>query len=150
VFALDVMHDPEAIERLAARDLAAAAQAFKEQLRPLPPPAADWPELLAHDLQRDGQLRLQSWAQRHGLTPATLSRGFRQVFATTPAAFRAELKTRAALALIAGGAASLALVAASTGFADQAHMTRAVGALTGHPPRYWRAAGGAPAGLRVS
>ena len=34
----------------------------------------------------------------------------------------------------------LAEIAAETGFADQPHMTRAITALTGAPPRAWRGA----------
>ena len=47
---------------------------------------------------------------------------------------------RAALADLAdlAGAASLAAVAAQHGFADQAHMTRSVRAVTGLPPGAWR------------
>jgi len=60
-----------------------------------------------------------------------------RVFATSAAGFRTEARTHGALALIAKGAASLAEVATATGFADQAHMTRAVSALTGRPPGFW-------------
>ena len=137
-YALGAVSDPDAIARLAERDLAAAGAALGEQLRPLPVRAGDWPEVLAQDLQRDPQLHLQRWAHQHRLAPATLSRGFRRVFATAPAGFRVELRVRAALALIAGGDAPLATVAATVGFADQAHMSRAVKAMAGHPPRYWR------------
>jgi len=59
------------------------------------------------------------------------------VFETSPAAFRAEARVHRALALMAAGGASLAGIAAGTGFADQAHMTRAIRALTGRPPGYW-------------
>jgi AraC-like DNA-binding protein len=96
----------------------------------------DWPDLLAHDLLADPRLRLDDWAERHGLAPATLSRGFARVFAISAATFRAEARAQNALALIATGAA-LADIAAGAGFSDQPHMTRAITALTGHPPGYW-------------
>ena len=71
------------------------------------------------------------------MAAATLSRGFRTIFATSPAAFRAESRAQSALALMAAGGSSLAEIAAVAGFADQSHMTRAVRALTGQPPGDW-------------
>jgi AraC-like DNA-binding protein len=73
----------------------------------------------------------------HGLTPATVSRGFARVFETSPAAFRAEARALRAFARITAGGRSLAGIAAVAGFADQAHMTRAIRALTGRPPGHW-------------
>jgi AraC-like DNA-binding protein len=134
VFGLGLLPDPDAIARAAENDPAAAARALQEQLAPLEPPLADWPDLLARDLREDPQLRLDEWAERHELTPATVSRGFAKVFECSPAAFRAEARAHRAFALIAAGARSLAGIAAGAGFADQAHMTRAIGALTGRPP----------------
>ena len=137
LFELGFVRDPDAIARAAEKDAAAAARALREQLAPVEPPLADWPDLLARDLLEDPQLRLDEWAERHGLTPAAVSRGFGKVFETSPAAFRAEARAHRALALMAAGGASLAGIAAGTGFADQAHMTRAIRALTGRPPGYW-------------
>jgi AraC-like DNA-binding protein len=137
VFGLGFIADPDAIARAAEIDAGAAARALREQLVPIEPRAADWPDLLARDLLEDPQLRLDEWAERHGLTPATLSRGFTKVFQTSPAAFRAEARAHRAFALIATGGSSLAAIAAGGGFADQAHMTRAIRALTGRPPGHW-------------
>jgi AraC-like DNA-binding protein len=136
-FGLGAVADPDLIARTAGKDPTAAASALREQLVPIVPRTADWPDLLARDLLENPQLRLDGWAERYGLAPETLSRGFGKVFGTSPAAFRAEARTQGALALIEAGGASLAAVAASAGFADQAHMTRAVSALTGRPPGYW-------------
>ena len=130
--------DPDAIARVAEKDAGSAVAALNEQLEPLEPRPSDWPDFLARDLLENPQLRLGEWAERYGLAPATLSRGFAMVFATSPAAFRAEVRAQSALALIAGGIHSLAEIAAVAGFADQSHMTRAVGALTGSPPGQWR------------
>lgn len=137
-FGLGCVADADAIARLSEHDAVAAATALGEQLRPVPAPIADWPDLLARDLRDDPQLSLDDWARRHHLAPETLSRGFRKVFATPPAGFRAEARTQDALTLIAKGGFVLAAVASATGFADQAHMTRAITALTGRPPGYWR------------
>jgi AraC-like DNA-binding protein len=137
VFGLGLVADPDAIARSAENDPAAAARALREQMTPLEPEAADWPDLLARELLADPQLRLDEWAERHGLTPATVSRGFGKVFETTPAGFRAEARAHRAFALLAAASASLAGIAVAAGFADQAHMTRAIHALTGRPPGYW-------------
>lgn len=130
--------DPDGIARIAEKDAGAAVSALNEQIAPLEPRPSDWPDVLARDLLENPQLRLGDWAERHGLAPATLSRGFGMVFATSPAAFRAEARAQSALALMARGIQSLAEIAAAAGFADQSHMTRAVGALTGRPPGHWR------------
>jgi AraC-like DNA-binding protein len=67
-----------------------------------------------------------------------LSRGFKKLFGVTPASFRMEARAGQAFALIADGDAPLAAIAAAAGFADQAHMSRVLLALTGSPPRAWR------------
>jgi transcriptional regulator GlxA family with amidase domain len=64
------------------------------------------------------------------------SPGFR-VFATSAAAFRAEARVHRALTVLERAALPLSAVAATCGFADQAHMTRAITALTGRPPGHW-------------
>jgi AraC-like DNA-binding protein len=130
--------DADALVRTAERDPRAAVRQLHEQLRPLEPTTADWPAALARDLLRDPACRLEAWARAHGLAAETVSRGFRQVFGVTPMRFRAEVRTHRAIGLLAGGAAPLASVAAEAGFADQAHMSRAVKAVTGAPPGAWR------------
>jgi AraC-like DNA-binding protein len=67
-----------------------------------------------------------------------VSRGFAKVYGTTAASFRAEIRSRFALRQIIRTGVSLVEIAAYVGFADQAHMTRAVRALTGATPTYWR------------
>jgi AraC-like DNA-binding protein len=129
--------DPDVIARLAERDPTGAAAALAELLLPRHSAAADWPDLLAQDLRDDPQLRLDDWASRHGLAAATLSRGFGKVFGISPAGYRLEVRAQRALRLIFDGQTSLAAAAAIAGFADQAHMTRAVTAVTGRAPGYW-------------
>jgi AraC-like DNA-binding protein len=73
-----------------------------------------------------------------GLAPETISRGFGRVFGTTAASFRAEARARRAFEQIVRTNAPLVDIAANSGFADQAHMTRAVRALTGAPANSWR------------
>lgn len=130
--------DVDAIARLSERDAPAVAELVAEQLIERTAPEEDWPDLLAKAMLADPDLRLDRWADAHGLSAETLSRGFGRVFATTPAAFRAEARARRAFARITDTAVPLAKIAAETGFADQAHMTRSIKALTGAPPRLWR------------
>lgn len=137
-FALGRITDPDAVAQAAERDSQAALALLREQLTPLEPLPRDWPEALARHLLSDPQCRLDQWAGRHGLRPETVTRGFHRVFGVTPAAFRGEARARRAFGMIVGADAPLASIAATTGFADQAHMTRAVRTLTGFPPSAWR------------
>jgi AraC-like DNA-binding protein len=110
-----------------------------EQLIAIAPTPADWPDALAADLVENPQLSLGDWARRMGLVPETLSRGFQKLFGITPAAFRAEARARKAFARITAGIEPFAAIAARSGFADQAHMSRATKTLTGKTPGHWRA-----------
>ncbi|HEX4079640.1 MAG TPA: helix-turn-helix domain-containing protein [Rhizomicrobium sp.] len=131
--------DADAIVRTATTDPAAAATQLCEQLVDAARRPSDWPDLLAADLLENPQLNLGNWARRHRLAAATISRGFRKIFGLSPAGFRAEARGRHAFAEIDRGTGSLAGVAAACGFADQAHMSRAIRALTGQSPGHWRA-----------
>jgi AraC-like DNA-binding protein len=131
--------DVDAAIRLARRDPVAAAQALLDGWRPRAAAMIDWPDLLADALDRPDDFALEAWAARHDLAPATVSRGFRRAFGVTPVAFRAEARARRAWHSLVRTRASLADVALAAGFADQAHMTRAIRALTGRPPGAWRA-----------
>jgi AraC-like DNA-binding protein len=137
-FAIGRIGDPDAIARAAERDPVLAHAQLREQLRERPCSLQDWPDLLARDLLHDPGCRLDHWAQRHGLAGETVSRGFGKVFGITPAGFRAEARARRAFGLVRQGDTGLAQIAAAAGFADQAHMSRAVRALTGLPPGAWR------------
>ncbi len=137
-FAIGSIADPDAIGRLAEKDPVAARRELEAQLRPAESNLFDWPDLLARDLLTLTQLGLDDWAVRHRLTAETLSRGFRNVFCTSPKAFRAEVRALRALGSILDGRMPLAAIASEAGFADQAHMTRAVRELTGRPPGVWR------------
>lgn len=130
--------DPDALAAMAERDLFVAAQALLDSLVELPAPQADWPDLLAADLRRNAVPCLADWSVRHGLTPHLLSRGFRAAFGVTPKRFGLECKAHAALRRLREGCDSLSTIAADSGFADQAHMTRAVAEITGSPPSRWR------------
>jgi AraC-like DNA-binding protein len=137
-FAVGHVGDPDAIARAAERGLNEASTLLREQLCESARSREDWPDILARDLQHDPGCRLDRWANKHGLASETVSRGFGKVFGIAPAAFRAEARAGRALARIVGSDVPLAAIAAAEGFADQAHMSRAVRALTGMPPGAWR------------
>jgi AraC-like DNA-binding protein len=127
------------IAAMAERDPAAAQRGLLDSLINLCAPAGDWPDLLAADLRLNAVASLELWSAHHGLTPHSLSRGFRHAFGVSPKRFGLECKAHAAMRHIRGGATPLSAIAADAGFSDQAHMTRTIAELTGHPPSCWRA-----------
>ncbi|MBS0295075.1 MAG: helix-turn-helix transcriptional regulator [Proteobacteria bacterium] len=129
------------VRRVAEHDPTGAGEALAEALGELGPPGGalgDWPDLLAGDLNADPDLRLGAWAERMGVARETVSRGFARIYGVGPARFRTELKARRAFLRIVEGTDPLAAIASDLGFADQPHMTRAVGWLTGAAPSAWR------------
>jgi len=129
----------EALRCAALESPAEVAQWLEPEVT-VAPLLRDWPDLLAASLRHDPNLRLSTWAREAGIHPGSLSRGFAAAFGTTPARFRAELRARAAWAALGRAPEPLAELACAHGFADQAHLTRAVRALTGSPPSAWRPA----------
>jgi len=133
--------DPDLIARLTAIDARMAAEALAEGFEPAaawPTNPEDWPDALAQELLADPDLSIHRWARAEDLHPGSVSRGFQQQFGVTAAAFRATVRARRALAALDDPALSLAQVAGDCGFADQAHMTRAILRLTGSTPRRLR------------
>jgi AraC-like DNA-binding protein len=126
--------DADAVARLAERDPLQAAELLRQTLRPCCSRLDDWPDALAAALAEDPALDLGTWADAQGLAAPSVSRGFRRAYGTTPKRYRLELRTGQALRRLPHWRGSLALLAAETGFADQAHMTRAIVALTGLVP----------------
>lgn len=88
--------NPDTAVRLGERDPREALEFLFSSMQPVHRTAADWPDELAADLQRDPNLRLQDWAREHSLAHATVSRGFRKVFGISPSAYRAQLRGRLA------------------------------------------------------
>lgn len=129
--------DPDAIVRAAERDPREAAALVIAQHQPAAGGPRDWPDLLAEALVA-APLSIGAWARAHDLTAAYVARGFRRVFGVTPLAYGREARARAALGASLFSRRSLAEIAQATGFSDQAHMTRAVAALSGQPPGAWR------------
>jgi AraC-like DNA-binding protein len=101
-----------------------------ERGRPAPPAAIDEVRTRLHtDPARD----LASLAAAAGWSPWHLSRMFRRATGCTLSTYRRRLRVRAALDELPAGP-ELADLAARTGFADQAHMTRSIRQETGRTP----------------
>jgi len=130
--------DPDLIARTAERDPIAAVRLLERAFTAAAPATSDWPDELAR-LLAARPASLQAWAEARGLSGEHLSRGFRKVFGVAPQRFGLEARARAAAADAATSSATLAAIAFDRGFADQAHMTRAVAAVTGRTPGAWRA-----------
>jgi AraC-like DNA-binding protein len=133
--------DVDEIARAAEKDMGEATFLVQSALRVCqtsPRKKNDWPDLLLTQLENDAYTGLGKWAERNGLARETLSRGFTAAYGITPSQLRAELRTRDAWLQITMGTDALARIAANTGFADQAHMTRWIHRVTGAPPGFWR------------
>lgn len=73
-------------------------------------------------------------ARSVGVHPVHLARLFRGAFGQPPARIRREVRAARVIDRIIRSRASLAEIAAAEGFSDQAHMTRAVGHVSGWSP----------------
>jgi AraC-like DNA-binding protein len=84
-------------------------------------------------------LALRELAHRLGASPYHLSRVFHQVTGITVSQYRTWLRVHAVLGRLDAGDDDLATVAADTGFADHAHMTRTLTRQLGASPSEIRA-----------
>jgi AraC-like DNA-binding protein len=137
-FGIGCVTDADAIARTAETDPAASIVQLREQFCGRICKLQDWPDALARDLINRPNCRLDDWADTNGLAAETVSRGFRKIFGLTPAEFRAEARVLRALLYVVGSAQPLVAVAAMAGFADHAHMSRAVKMVTGASPKSLR------------
>ncbi|ANH67722.1 helix-turn-helix domain-containing protein [Mitsuaria sp. 7] len=137
VEAFGQVDDADAIARLAERDPREAAALLRQTFRPSVARLNDWPDLLAAALAADPNLVLADWADAMGIAPQSLSRGFGRAYGTSPKRYRLELRALQALRRLPGWRGSMAALAAESGFADQAHLTRAIVELTGRTPTRW-------------
>jgi AraC-like DNA-binding protein len=134
--------DVDEIARIAENDTHQAAlflqHTVRTRRRPSPGIRNDWPDLLLNTLTQNPSLPLGTWAEMNGLARETVSRGFASAYGIAPTNFRAEFRARAAWLRITRGNDCLSRVAAETGFADQAHMSRWIRLITGASPDSWR------------
>ncbi|MEM5419502.1 MULTISPECIES: helix-turn-helix transcriptional regulator [Paraburkholderia] len=91
--------------------------------------------LLAADLATP--LRVADLAQAVGLSPFHAARLFTQATGLPPHAWRTQLRLQRALAPLREGA-TVAEVAAASGFTDQSHFTRHFRRMFGVPPGRWQ------------
>jgi AraC-like DNA-binding protein len=136
------LDEVDELARTAEKDVSDAALLLQHVLRgrcaPSPGRRNDWPDLLVVALTGNASTEIGSWAEVNGLARETVSRGFAAAYGIAPAVFRAELRARTAWLRITRGRDSLSRIAAETGFADQAHMTRWIQRITGASPAAWR------------
>ena len=136
------LEDIDELARTAEKDVVEASVLLEHLLHmhrlPSPGRRNDWPDLLLIDLARNTATEIGVWAEVSGLARETISRGFAAAYGIAPSVLRAELRTRSAWLRITKGTDSLCKIAADTGFADQAHMTRWIRRITGEPPAVWR------------
>jgi AraC-like DNA-binding protein len=137
------VRDPDALVMLAERDPFEAMRHLRANLIHFSIDESHWTNRLAHVLRVQTCTRLENWADAECLAPETVSRGFHRAFGVTPKLFRIESRARRAWNLLLHSSSTLTEIAHQLGFADQAHLSRAVGALTGAPPSYWRTRSGA-------
>jgi AraC-like DNA-binding protein len=134
--------DVAGVVRVAEKDSTEASLLLCELLRQRidasPRMRNDWPDMLASDLTSGVPMRIGEWASSHQLAPETVSRGFSLAYGVSAEVFKAESRARRAWLRITSGSDKLAAIAADTGFADQAHMTRWIQRITGAPPQAWR------------
>lgn len=126
--------DLDSIVRLHEKDPVGARELLSEQFAPHSNAVRDWPDLLAEELTRIEPRRLDQWAELHGLSPSSLSRGFRQAYGVTPKRYRFEQMVSRAARRARESGEGLCMIAAASGFADQSHMTRAMAQLFGVTP----------------
>ena len=129
--------DPDRLARLLERDVDAAVEALGVELLQARPADDSWPERLARGLRAGHVIRMAQWAEEEGLAPETVSRQFGRLFGVSPQRYRLECRARRAWLACTGGAAHLTALAHELGFADLAHMSRSVVALTGRTPSAW-------------
>lgn len=133
-----VIEDPDAVASVAQNSPAEALRSVLASMCPFEPTPQDWPDLLARELRLSRVDSLQHWAHAHGVHPAGLARGFAQLYGISPSGYRMEQRAYRAWHAIITTREPLTGIAHDIGFADQAHMSRAVKSLTGCPPTTWR------------
>jgi AraC-like DNA-binding protein len=136
------LNEVDELPRVADKDVREAAflleRCMQGQRVTSPGRRNDWPDLLLGALNEDASIEIGGWAESNGLARETVSRGFAAAYGAAPSLMRAELRARTAWLRITRGSDCLCKIAADTGFADQAHMTRWIQRITGATPAAWR------------
>jgi AraC-like DNA-binding protein len=136
------LDEVDEVARAAEKDVTEGSLLLEHTLQkkrlPSPGQRNDWPDSLLADLTRNTSIEIGEWAEMNGLARETVTRGFEAAYGIAPSVLRAEMRARSAWLRITRGSDSLCRIAADTGFADQAHMTRWIHRITGTPPAVWR------------
>ncbi|MCM5557374.1 helix-turn-helix domain-containing protein [Pleomorphomonas sp. JP5] len=139
--AFDALFDAAESGRPNATDLVPALLMETDRLAPrtaqpgpMPRPLRAARRLAGERLDEDVDLR--ALGRLAGLSPFHLHRLYRRAYGLTPAEHRLEARLRLARRLILSGVA-IAEAAATAGFADQSHLTRAFRKLMGTSPGRW-------------
>ena len=130
--------DADTLARLAERDLRDGQAALLEALRPGPGGLQDDVDGLAKALSDASPPPLSAWSRGWDVVRQTAWRRFTAAYGVGPARYRVEARARRAWSRLVVGGEGLSDIAAAEGFADQAHMTRDVGARARRPPRQGR------------
>ncbi|MDZ4059900.1 MAG: AraC family transcriptional regulator [Brevundimonas sp.] len=127
---------PAGLRRMADGGTEVAALMESVPTGMLTPAPAPQPWLsAAHDrLLTEAGLSIAALARSFGLHPVRFARLFRETFAQSPTAARQNLRAARAVGRLIRTATPLAEVAAAEGFADQAHLSRAISQTTGWSP----------------
>ncbi|CAN7368095.1 helix-turn-helix domain-containing protein [Brevundimonas sp. LjRoot202] len=131
--------DADRLARLAERDLRDGQALLLEALTPGPGGLQDDVDVLAKALSEATAPAASAWSRQWDVVRQTAWRRFTAAYGVGPARYRVEARTRRAWSRLIVGREELSDIAAAEGFADQAHMTRDVRALTGRTPGQWRA-----------
>lgn len=84
------------------------------------------------------QVSMAEMARLAGLSSTHFNRRFRQLLRMAPVEYLRTVRVQAARRLLAGSTATLAQIAAETGFTDQSHFTRRFRQATGMTPLAYR------------
>lgn len=85
------------------------------------------------DLAPDG-IRVRALAEQLRVHPASLTRAFHRAYGVPVTVYRRRVRLRVAAAQVAGTESRLGEIAHSSGYSDQAHMSREIRATTGLTP----------------
>lgn len=130
--------NPDLVARTAERDPHEAAQLLLAQLLPGSSAIDDPVDHFAAQLASSHAPSVADWSRQTGLRRETLFRQFRAAYGTSPTEYRVASRTKLAWKEIVTDTRPLAEIAVDCGFADQAHMSRAIRKLTGQSPHRWR------------
>ncbi len=104
------------------------------------PSAPEWMASTVERLRQRERVSLAALASEAGVHPSTLARAFRRLHGCSLGEYRRRWRIERACAALRASDAPLTEIAASAGFADQSHLTRALRAAVGFSPAAYRRA----------